>query len=94
MIEIRLMGDEKEVQRAIALLKFTEGMKVLRWSDSRPNRKDDGVRVYLDAEVPVSEEMYFKLMKKYAADLDAWEDEQMIARLKRKVENNTEIEDA
>jgi len=38
MIKIRLMGDMSEVQRAMALLKFTEGMSITSWSGIYPNR--------------------------------------------------------
>lgn len=51
MLDIRLMGDPKEIEAAIAEIKTLPRFRVLKVSKPYPNRGDDGVRVYVNVEV-------------------------------------------
>jgi len=51
MINIRLMGDEQERQQAIARVQRSEGLKIISGPKFRANKRESGVRAYLDVEV-------------------------------------------
>lgn len=51
MLDIRLMGDPEEIERAIAQLRTLPGLRILKVSGPRPNRGDNGMRVYVTVEV-------------------------------------------
>lgn len=51
MLDVRLMGSPEEIDVAIAELRTLPKLRILKVSGPRPNRDDDGVRVYVTVEV-------------------------------------------
>lgn len=50
-LEIRMSGEEAEMGRFLRALDSTPGVRVVRTSGARANRRDPGVRVYATVEV-------------------------------------------
>ncbi|WP_160051320.1 hypothetical protein [Nocardiopsis sp. FR26] len=50
-IDVRPMGDPEEINAFVAALENTPGIRVVRSSGDRPNRRDPGVHRYLTVEV-------------------------------------------
>lgn len=50
-LELRLSGEETEIGGLLHALDSTPGVRVVRTSGSRPNRRDPGVRVYATVDV-------------------------------------------
>ncbi len=51
MLKLRLMGSPQEINAAISELRTLPKLRILKVSSPSPNRKDPGVRVYVDVEV-------------------------------------------
>lgn len=49
-LEIRLSGEETEMGNLLRALDSAPGVRVVRTSGARPNRRDPGVRVYATVE--------------------------------------------